>query len=501
MNSTNSDIQDALSPVAGRIHPPKENYEVRHRSKAWLAHQKIIFTSFVGDLLVVVASLCAAYLVRFETFLGSVGVADFGVTLHDYFGHIIVGTVVMMGLMINFRLYDARGFLRFRPMVKSVVYACMGWSVVFMSVALVLKIDPAISRIYCMVAGFITMSFLLGWRLLLHRLIRKNSWGDALRQRVVFLGWNNECEAAMRRYNGMEGDELMVAGVVSPQIGSFEDTPPEDVPILGSFDELRRSIRETEADMLVAVNGSTDRKTLLEVSEICEREFVDFKLVPSCFQVLVSGLQLETVNGMPVLGIGKLPLHYTFNNGLKRAFDIVGALMGLCLFGPLIGLFMLLVRLESKGPVIYRQVRLGLNGRPFHIFKIRSMKTDAESSGSPGWTVKNDPRCLRVGAFMRRWNIDELPQFWNVLIGDMSLVGPRPERPELINDFKEEIPHYNVRHNIKPGLTGWAQINGLRGDTCLATRVKFDLHYMENWNFLWDLRIMALTFVKRSGAC
>jgi lipopolysaccharide/colanic/teichoic acid biosynthesis glycosyltransferase len=129
------------------------------------------------------------------------------------------------------------------------------------------------------------------------------------------------------------------------------------------------------------------------------------------------------------------------------------------------------------------------------------MKLNAEAAGKAGWTVKDDPRCLKIGALMRRLNIDEVPQFWNVLTGDMSLVGPRPERPELIEKFKEEIPHYNARHNIKPGITGWAQVNGLRGDTDLSERVRFDLHYIENWNVIFDIQIMALTFFKREGAC
>jgi exopolysaccharide biosynthesis polyprenyl glycosylphosphotransferase len=204
---------------------------------------------------------------------------------------------------------------------------------------------------------------------------------------------------------------------------------------------------------------------------------------------------------MPVLGIGKMPLHHAFNNAGKRAVDIVGSLIGMVVLAPVMAAFATMVYLESPGSVIYRQRRIGLNGRPFYILKIRSMKLDAEAAGIPGWTVKDDPRRLKVGAFMREWNIDELPQFWNVLRGDMSLVGPRPERPELIESFKEDIPHYNVRHNIKPGVTGWAQVNGLRGDTCLRERVKFDLDYIENWNFILDFQIMLMTLYKRRGAC
>jgi lipopolysaccharide/colanic/teichoic acid biosynthesis glycosyltransferase len=167
---------------------------------------------------------------------------------------------------------------------------------------------------------------------------------------------------------------------------------------------------------------------------------------------------------------------------------------------PLIALFGLLVYMESPGPIFYRQRRMGRNGQPFNIIKIRSMRLDAEAGTRVGWTVKEDPRRLRVGAFMRKWNIDEVPQFWNVLKGEMSLVGPRPERPELIENFKDEIPHYNARHNAKPGITGWAQIKGLRGDTDLGERIRADLYYLENWNVLLDFQIMALTFLRRQNA-
>jgi len=477
------------------------SFSIRHRKRPGAIHQNLVVASFIGDLIAIVLALGVAYLVRFETVLGTIGVEDLSLTLKSYSGHLVFGTVVMVALAVNFHLYDSKRFLNFRPMVKAIFQVCVSWSVLFLSLALVLKIDPAISRLYCVVAGNMAMVTLLGWRWAFHSLLRRSSAARALRQKVLFLGWNDECESAVSRITGSSSDTLQVAGVIRPQEGDFENEPPFNVPVLGEFSDLRSVLRAEEADMVIAVNGSADRASILEVSEICGREFVDFKLVPSCFQVLVSNLQLENVNGMPVLGIGRLPLHLAYNSIIKRTFDIIGAVAGLMAFGPVIAFFMAMVRWESKGSVIYKQVRLGQDGKPFEILKIRSMKLDAEVNGSPGWTVKDDPRCLRVGSFMRKWNIDELPQFWNVLRGDMSLVGPRPERPELIHDFKEDIPHYNLRHNIKPGLTGWAQINGLRGDTCLTTRVKFDLHYMENWNLIWDFRIMALTFFKRSGAC
>jgi lipopolysaccharide/colanic/teichoic acid biosynthesis glycosyltransferase len=179
--------------------------------------------------------------------------------------------------------------------------------------------------------------------------------------------------------------------------------------------------------------------------------------------------------------------------------DILGGLFGLLLSAPLIALFGYLVHRESPGPILYRQRRQGDRGC-FEILKIRSMKLDAEKDGV-GWSRKVDDRRLKIGAFMRKWNIDELPQFWNVVKGDMSLVGPRPERPELIANFKEEIPHYNARHNVKPGLTGWAQVNGFRGDTDLTQRIRCDLFYLENWSLLLDLQILLMTLGGNRNAC
>jgi len=187
------------------------------------------------------------------------------------------------------------------------------------------------------------------------------------------------------------------------------------------------------------------------------------------------------------------------NGGLKRFVDIAGATVGLIISAPLIAIFGLLIYRESKGSIFYKQTRTGKDGRSFTIYKLRSMKLDSEVSGA-GWTVANDPRCLKVGALMRKLNIDEVPQFWNVLKGDMSLVGPRPERPEHIVRLEKEIPNYNDRHAVKPGITGWAQVNGWRGDTDLTERVKCDVEYIERFSIVWDLIIMMKTFFNRQNA-
>ena len=477
------------------------SYELRHRHRPWVAHQKLVAISFLGDAAVVFVAMMLAYLIRFESNLQHIGVGDPEINLRGYLGHVVFGGLLMLVMLANFRVHDPRNYLAIRRTFTVIVKTCALWLVGFLGLTLILKIDPAISRVYCVIGAVIAMTLLCGWRWFLYCVLRRESFATALRQKAIFVGWNEECSRAIERFSEGRAHQIKVHGIVLPPGAKLDCEPPADVPVLGGYDSFREITRNSGADLIMAVDGCMDRHQMLLLAETCGKEFVDFKLVPSCFQILVSGLQIENFHGMPVLGIGKLPLHHAFNNALKRAIDIVGALVGMVLFAPVIAVFCLMVRLESKGPVFYKQRRIGLNGRPFHILKIRSMKLDAEAAGTPGWTVKDDPRRLKVGSFMREWNIDELPQFLNVLRGEMSLVGPRPERPELIEGFKEEIPHYNVRHNIKPGVTGWAQVNGLRGDTCLRERVKFDLDYIENWNFFLDLQIMVMTFFSRKGAC
>jgi exopolysaccharide biosynthesis polyprenyl glycosylphosphotransferase len=478
-----------------------DSYTLRHRHRPWVAHQKLVAASFVGDSAVVFVALMLAYLVRFETGLRDIGVEDASINLQGYCGHVLLGSALLIFLLANFRLHDPRNFLAIRRTFAIVVKTCLIWGVGFLALALVLKIEPPISRMYCAIGCASAMAGLLAWRWVLYCVLRREPFASSLRQKAVFVGWNAECDRAVKRFGDGRSHQIFVSGIISPPGNGLETTPPANIPLLGSYEGLRPILRSSGADLVMVVDGSLNRDQMLDLAETCGREFIDFKLIPCCFQILVSGLQLESFHGMPVLGIGKMPLHHAFNNALKRLVDIVGGIFGLILFAPIMAVFATLVYLESPGPVLYRQRRIGLNGRPFHILKIRSMKLNAESAGIPGWTVQDDPRRLKVGAFMREWNIDELPQFINVLRGDMSLVGPRPERPELIEGFKEEIPHYNVRHNIKPGVTGWAQVHGLRGDTCLRERVKFDLDYIENWNFILDFQIMLMTLYKRNGAC
>jgi exopolysaccharide biosynthesis polyprenyl glycosylphosphotransferase len=281
--------------------------------------------------------------------------------------------------------------------------------------------------------------------------------------------------------------------------GRYQSPPPPGTQRLGDYTSLPDILVRESVDIVVLVDLETAAGEIVDLSNVCERHLVQFKVIPSYFQILLSGLKLETISGVPIMGVSELPLAHMGNRCLKRTVDIVGACVGLAISAPIIAVCGILIYLESPGRIFYRQVRTGRNGRDFHIIKLRSMKLDAEKGGAQ-WAKKNDDRRLRIGAFLRGWNLDEVPQFWNVLKGEMSLVGPRPERPELIVQFQNTIPHYNARLSSKPGITGWAQINGLRGDTDLTERVRFDLYYLENWSLWLDFQIMVQTFFRRDNA-
>jgi exopolysaccharide biosynthesis polyprenyl glycosylphosphotransferase len=225
---------------------------------------------------------------------------------------------------------------------------------------------------------------------------------------------------------------------------------------------------------------------------------VEWKIVPAAFPIFLTGLRLQTVGSIPVIGVEDLPISRLFNRVAKRLLDLAGALVGLVASAPVIALLAAWIKAESpSGPVFFRQTRIGAGHREFTLYKLRSMRPGADTSDDDHQsTRRGDPRLLRIGAFLRRWNLDELPQYWNVLRGDMSLVGPRPERPHHVAQLSAIIPHYLPRHLVKPGMTGWAQINGLRGDTDLAERIRYDIFYIENWSLWLDCQILLLTFLR-----
>jgi exopolysaccharide biosynthesis polyprenyl glycosylphosphotransferase len=465
------------------------------------AFNNLTAIAFLGDAVAAWFALLAAYWIRFETPLARIGVEDSTISgVDSYFGHFVAGVVLMAAILANFRFYERRNFLSFHRTVRIIGKSAVVWTMAFLALTFFLKISPSVSRVFCGMAFLSMLTVLPVWRWLLWKIVSQEAVAGRLRQRAIVIGWSEEFEKAYRIFRNSSDRPFEVCGIIAPPGEELPEDRHSDLRVIGRYDDLSSLLHMQICDVVLVANLNNTNE-LLQLASLCEKEMVEFKLVPTWFRVLLNGLDLESVSGMPVLGISKLPLHSALNQYMKRGLDIAGALVGLTLSAPVIAIFGAIIYWESPGPIFYRQRRLGLGGKIFDMVKLRSMKLDAEVAGNVGWTVKDDPRCLRIGKFMRRWNIDEIPQFWNVLIGDMSLVGPRPERPELIQKFKEVIPHYNARHHIKPGITGWAQVNGLRGDTDLTERIRHDLHYIENWNLFLDIQIMALTFFKRENAC
>ena len=471
--------------------PALENRAKKSRD---LVH-RLIAVTFVGDAILILYSLCLTFFIRFQTPINEIGIKTIP-NVFDYSGYIILAMMILLGLLVYGGVYDHRAILRLRLNSIRIFRWSFAWIGLLLVSTFMLKFEPPLSRIFCIMAWFVVPTCLLVWRSALHFLITHSSVINALRQRIVFVGWNEETARLVDTFRRDPDSAYQAIGYFESFGGVTNGNPP--IPCIGNVEEFERILASVSVDVVFLADLNCERRNILRLANICEREMVDFKVVPTCFQILLSGLELETIGGIPIMGVSRLPLDQIANRVIKRMLDIVGAIAGLILSIPIIVIFGGLVSLESPGPIFYRQRRLGRNGKPFDIIKIRSMRLNAEKS-SP-WTVQNDPRRLKIGAVMRRWNIDEVPQFWNVLKGEMSLVGPRPERPEMIATFKHEVAHYNARHNAKPGITGWAQVSGLRGNTDLSERIKCDLWYLENWSLILDLQIMFLTFFRYKNA-
>lgn len=261
-------------------------------------------------------------------------------------------------------------------------------------------------------------------------------------------------------------------------------------------EKLERILEGNELDEVVIALRAEDYGKLERIVDVCEKAGVHTKMIPDFGNVISTRPYIEDVQGIPVIHVRRVPLNIMRNRAAKRAVDLIGATVAIILFSPVMLLTVLVVALTEEGSVIYRQERVGLHNQVFYMYKFRSMIMQDEEKEKAEWSTRNDPRITPVGKLIRRTSIDELPQLFNVLKGEMSLVGPRPERPQFVQKFRDEIPRYMVKHQVRPGMTGWAQINGYRGNTSIEKRIEYDLYYIENWTMVSDMKILILTIFK-----
>ena len=311
---------------------------------------------------------------------------------------------------------------------------------------------------------------------------------------ILLVGYSRAAEEYINRINANPQWGYVVRGILDDSVP--RGTLYKGVKVVGSIENLLYILPENKLDEIAITLSLKDYDNLEHIVDICEKSGVHTKFIPDYNSMFPSRPYTEDLMGLPVINIRYVPLTNTLNWIAKRVVDVAVSIVGLVVSLPVMLVAAIAIGCTSRGPIIFKQERIGLHNKPFKMYKFRTMEVQKPSTEEKGWTTRDDPRVTKVGKFLRRTSIDELPQLFNILKGDMSVVGPRPERPQFVEKFKEEIPRYMVKHQVRPGLTGWAQINGYRGDTSIKRRIEYDIFYIENWTMSFDIKIMFLTIFK-----
>ena len=416
-----------------------------------------------------------------------------------YGWHAALATLLFLFVFQALKLYVRPQLGGFSGKIPRLVRA-LGWGMLLATaMASAFRTSDPYSRGTLIIAAVTVSLFVFIERLALFRFEYRAAQRAPSFNRVLIVGTDSVAARLRRSLEGEPRRRARVVGFVRTDSAPADADIPEEA-IRGRVEDLDRVLDSHPSDQVVLTDGRLGHQRVIELILACERNLIAFNMVPDMYRIMTCDMGMEMVDDIPLLGVSRWPLDYFWNRLLKRAEDVVGAVTGLAVAALVIAFAAFLVKRSSPGPVFFRQVRCGESGRRFTIYKLRTMKEDAEMETGPVWAVADDPRRTRVGAFLRRHNLDELPQLWNVLKGDMSLVGPRPERPHFVEQFKEDIARYMWRHVSKPGMTGWAQVNGLRGNTSIEERIRYDLYYLENWSLTFDFKILIRTLLARTNA-
>ena len=452
----------------------------------------------VLDGLMIAASYILAWWLKFESSFSdqSVEVGVLPVSIYMSALYLIVPGYLI--LYYSFRLYTPKRVQRTEDEILNIIKANVFGFIVLLATLFMLNSYVAYMHDFsrAMLAIFAILNTFNGiiMRAVIRRILhffRKKGYNQ---KHILLVGYSRAAEAYIDRIIQNPQWGYIVRGILDDSVP--RGAVYKGVKVLGSSDNLLYSLPENKLDEIAVTLSLSDYDRLEEIVSLCEKSGVHTSFIPDYNSLIPGKPYTEDLGGLPVINIRYVPLSNTINAVAKRTVDILGSLFGLILISPLLLVVAILVKTTSKGPVIFAQERVGLHNRPFKMYKFRTMRVQEASEEKKGWTTKNDPRVTKVGRFLRKTSIDELPQLFNILIGDMSLVGPRPERPQYVEKFKEEIPRYMIKHQVRPGLTGWAQINGYRGDTSIRKRIEYDIYYIENWSMSLDVKILFLTFFK-----
>ena len=445
-------------------------------------NQKILnFLNVLSDGIIVYFTLPVAFWLRFFVLPGG----TISVPLRDY---MIIGlplSGVYLFTFASFGLYQSHRRVELTRELSALLRASLLDIAIFLSV-LFLRFNVHFSRLTVALFFVLSVSALGIKRVALRKTLQYYRKQGYNQKHVLVLGSGKMAQNYLRAIASEQTFGYRAAGYVA----SRED-PACPAKYLGNFEALEPLLEKYKPDEVVSAIDMEDYSRTPKIIETCEKTGTKLSIIPFYAEYMPATPQIDDVCGIPLMNIRRIPLDNLANAAVKRAMDIVGSAILILLSSPVMLVCAIGVYVSSPGPIIFRQERVGRNKKPFYMYKFRSMRVN--SSQATGWSRTHDDRKTKFGSFIRKCSLDEFPQFFNVLKGDMSLVGPRPEVPFYVEQFKEEVPLYMVKHQVRPGITGWAQVNGLRGDTSIKARIEHDLYYIENWNLLFDIKILLMT--------
>ena len=443
----------------------------------------------VLDAFVIVVSYFIAWMIKFLFMDQDVGALPFRI----YAAAILPIVLVYLLLYYIFSLYTPKRVQGRRLEMWNIVKAnTVGIALILGALYLIKMMH--FSRELLAIFYFVNILLETGLRNLIRyflRSMRKNGYNL---KHILLVGYSHAAEEYIDRIIANPQWGYKIRGILDDHIEA--GTEYKGVKVLGRIANLMVILPQNRLDEIAITLGLNEYYRLEEIVALCEKSGVHTKFIPDYNRVIPTKPYTEDILGLPVINIRHVPLTNTYYAFLKRTMDIVGSVCAIILFSPVMLFSAVMIKLTSPGPLIFKQERVGLHNQPFMMYKFRSMEVQAPEKEKTRWTGKDDPRVTGFGKFMRKTSIDELPQLFNVLKGEMSLVGPRPERPFFVEKFKEEIPRYMIKHQVRPGITGWAQVNGYRGNTSIRKRIEYDLYYIENWTLGLDIKILFLTVFK-----
>lgn len=450
----------------------------------------------VLDAIVVMLSYVIAWWIKFSSGIVNpeIGVLSF----NFYMKALILIVPLYLLLYYAFNLYTPKRVQGRRLELSNIIMAnTIGILIVFAGFFLVLSYsEDAKNFSRSMFVYFYIINIILEEieRLFIRAILRSVRKKGYNLKHILLVGYSKAAEQYIDRIKQNPQWGYDVQGILDDNIA--RGTVYKGVKVIGSTGNLEYILPENKLDEIAITLGLEEYYKLNKIVAECEKSGVHTKFIPDYGNIIPTKPYTEDLLGLPVINIRYVPLSNTFNALVKRCMDIVGSLICIVLFSPIMLLTAIAVKVTSKGPLIFKQERVGLHNEPFRMYKFRTMYVQTEEEERKGWTHKDDPRITKIGRFLRKTSLDEFPQLFNVLKGDMSLVGPRPERPQYVEKFREEIPRYMIKHQVRPGMTGWAQVNGYRGDTSIRKRIEHDLYYIENWTIGLDIKILFLTVFK-----